>query len=102
MGQSSVFSKSAEELQKKNRDFYICSGGYAAYRHAKVDFTHPGLRGIISAASQHENTESILELASRQSKNPMLRILFDGTDDPVNRLKIDTFLHEVKEILKKN
>lgn len=96
MGQCSVFSEPVEMLRKENSDFYICRGGYAEYRHCKVDFTHPQLRGIISAASQHENTESILELASHQSKNPMLGIRFDGTDDPVNRLKIDTFLHVVK------
>lgn len=100
MGKCSVFSESVEVLQQKNRDFYICLGGYAEYRHGKADFTHPQLRGIISAASQHENTESILELASHQSKNPMLRILFDGTDDPINRLKIDTFLYEVKRNMK--
>jgi len=101
MGKCSVFSESLEVLQQKNRDFYISSGGYAEYRHGKVDFIHSGLCGIISAASQHENTESILELASQQTKNPMLRILFDGTDDPVNRLKIDTFLHEVKKNIRK-
>lgn len=101
MGQCSVFSESAEELQQKNSDFYICPGGYAKYRHRMTDFEHPRLCGIISVASQHENAESILELASHQSKNPMLRILFDGIDDPVNRLKIDTFLHEVKRNIKK-
>lgn len=90
MGRCSVFSESVEVLQQKNSNFYICPGGYAEYRHRKMDFTHPQLRGIITAASQYENVQSILELASQQSKNPMLRILFDGTDDPVNRLKIDT------------
>ena len=96
MGQCSVFSEPSEVLRQWNNDFYICRGGYAEYRRRKADFTHPQLRGIISAASQYENTESILELAPHQSKNPMLGIRFDGTDDPVNRLKIDTFLLEVK------
>lgn len=93
MGQSSVFDAPIK-TQQQSSDYDVCSGGYAQYRCQKADFTHPKLLGIIAAASQHENTQSVLELTPRESKAPLLGIRFDGTDDPVNRLKIDTFLHE--------
>jgi predicted CoA-substrate-specific enzyme activase len=97
MGKASVFSEFEELMKMRNKDYHICLGGYAHYRHNKANFSHSQLCGVLSVASQHENTESVLELAHRQSNNPMLRILFDGTDDPINRLKIDTFLHEIKK-----
>ncbi|MGI6169595.1 MAG: acyl-CoA dehydratase activase [Christensenellales bacterium] len=95
MGQGSVFgAPSKTTSQQQSSDYDVCSGGYAEYRRQKAAFTHPKLLGIIAAASQHENTQSILDLAPHGSKAPLLNIRFDGTDDPVNRLKIDTFLHE--------
>ncbi len=94
MGEGSVFSAPLKTPQESSDDYIMCSGGCAEYRRQKAGFSHPKLLGIIAAASQHENTQSILELAPRGSKVPLLGIRFDGTDDPVNRLKIDTFLHE--------
>ncbi len=97
MGQGSVFNAPAKTPRQQSSNYYVCSGGYAQYRRQKADFTHPKLLGIIAASSQHENTQSILELAPRRSNTPLLGIKFDGTDNPVNRLKIDTFLHEARE-----
>ncbi|MGI6238143.1 MAG: acyl-CoA dehydratase activase [Christensenellales bacterium] len=95
MGRRSVFD-APTKTPRQSDDYDVCSGGYAAYRRQKAEFAHPELLGIIAAASQHENTQSILELVPRRSKTPLLGIRFDGTDDPVNRLKIDTFLHETR------
>jgi predicted CoA-substrate-specific enzyme activase len=101
MGQGSVFDALAK-TPTQSSGYFVCSGGYAQYRRQKAGFTHPKLLGIIAAASQHENTQSILELAPRGSKTPLLGIRFDGTDAPVNRLKIDTFLHETRARIDRN
>jgi hypothetical protein len=72
-------------------------GGFGKYRYAKTLSCGPAVLGIVSAASQYENTESILEFLSTDNSAPLLNLRFDGEDNPVNRLKIDSFRDRMKK-----
>jgi predicted nucleotide-binding protein (sugar kinase/HSP70/actin superfamily) len=91
LGKNSVFSSSLEHLSSSSCAG-VFNGGFGNYRNAKASMYNEHILGIISVSSQYENTESILELWSPEKKLPFLNLRFDGESNPVNRLKVDSFL----------
>ncbi|MDR2434390.1 MAG: acyl-CoA dehydratase activase [Treponema sp.] len=91
------FAPSMTEL--KNTADRLCGnfiGGFGRYRIAKAAvYDGPHVSGVISAVSQHENTGSSLELLPVDHSLPFLGLQFDGDNNPVNQLKIDSFLDEI-------
>jgi hypothetical protein len=84
----------------KNTADRLCGnfiGGFGRYRTAKAVSSDNNILGVISAASQYENTGSALELLPVDYPVPFLSLQFDGDHNPVNRLKIDSFLDEVRK-----
>jgi predicted CoA-substrate-specific enzyme activase len=73
-------------------------GGFGRYRIAKAVSCGPHVLGIISAVSQYENTGSSLELLPIDHPVPFLSLQFDGDHNPVNQLKIDSFLDEIVNV----
>jgi hypothetical protein len=91
-----IFSPSMTDL--KNTADRLCGnfiGGFGRYRIAKAASCDTHVLGVISAASQYENTGSILELLPVDRQTPILNLQFDGDYNPVNQLKIDSFLDEI-------
>jgi hypothetical protein len=70
-------------------------GGFGRYRIAKATLCDPHVPGVISAASQYENTGSSLDLLPIDRRVPFLSLQFDGDNNQANRLKIDSFLDEI-------
>jgi predicted CoA-substrate-specific enzyme activase len=91
LGENSAFSGFLDHLTNGSCAG-VFNGGFGNYRDAKASMHNEHILGIISASSQYENTESILELWSSEKKLPFLNLRFDGESNPVNRLKVDSFL----------
>jgi hypothetical protein len=95
-----IFSPSMADL--KNTADRLCGnfiGGFGRYRIAKAAPCGTHVPGLIATASQYENTASILELLPFDRHVPFLSLQFDGDTNPVNQLKIDSFLDREKEKL---
>jgi predicted CoA-substrate-specific enzyme activase len=91
-----IFSPSMAGL--RNTADRLCGnfiGGFGRYRIAKAAPYDTHVLGVISAASQHENTGSVLELCPVDHHAPFLSLQFDGDYNPANQLKIDSFLDEI-------
>jgi hypothetical protein len=56
----------------------VLNDGFLNYRNAKASMYNERILSIISVSSQHENTESLLELLSSEKKLPFLNLRFDG------------------------
>jgi hypothetical protein len=91
-----VFSPSMAHLKNvADKHYGNCYGGFGRYRSAKAASRDARVLGVISAASQYENTGSILELLPADCHVPFLTLQFDGDCNPINQLKIDSFLDEI-------
>jgi hypothetical protein len=94
----SPFAASIADL--KNSAYRLCgnlTGGFGLYRIAKDTSHTSNISGIISAASQYENTESVLEYLPAPRHVPHLSLRFDGEHNPVNQLKVESFLDEIAQ-----
>jgi hypothetical protein len=96
LGQTKAFSDSLHDLQS-GMTAGIFNGGFGNYRSAKAALYNKNIHGIISAASQYENTESVLDVLSAHKNLPFLSLRFDGENNPVNRLKLKAFLEWISD-----
>jgi predicted nucleotide-binding protein (sugar kinase/HSP70/actin superfamily) len=83
--------------QRADRELGLYSGGDGRYRQAKVLGTFKGIRGIITASSIYENTNTILNILSqnREKKSglPILNLTFDGNRNEIDEAKIHSFIY---------
>ena len=71
------------------------AGGFGRYRAAKLQDDSLNVSGVLMAASNYENTQSILELIVGRPHLPTINIRFDGEESPLTKLRIEAFLEQL-------
>ncbi|MFT9496558.1 acyl-CoA dehydratase activase [Anaerosolibacter sp.] len=107
---NSIFEKDVKELERKADKYLgLYAGGNGRYRIAKILSDLSYTKGIITAASMYENTNTILNILSQDeftfSGIPVLNMTFDGNENEIDKSKIDSFIYyalneETKKVIK--
>jgi predicted nucleotide-binding protein (sugar kinase/HSP70/actin superfamily) len=92
------FEHNIEKLaQRADQQLGLYSGGDGRYRQAKVSGEFKGIRGIITASSMYENTNTVLNILSqsrvRRPGLPVLNLTFDGNKNEIDEAKIHSFIY---------
>jgi hypothetical protein len=100
LGSHAAFAPSIEQLRRQADQLlgnYL--GGFGRYRTARLHSNYAAALnacGIVTAASNYENTQAILDLIVPSPRLPHLRLSFDGETSPLARLRIEAFLEQLQ------
>lgn len=91
------FENEPEDLIYRADEYLgLYAGGNGRYRYAKVLGDLSFASGIITVASMCENTNTILNILSagtNTSTIPVLNLTFDGSENEIDKSKIDSFTY---------
>jgi predicted CoA-substrate-specific enzyme activase len=101
-GERVAFAPSIEQLQQyADKELGSFMGGFGRHRAARRYAGYAAalnVRGIMTVASNYENTQSILDLITKTPPLPHLRLSFDGEDSPLTRLRVEAFLEQLQTL----
>jgi predicted CoA-substrate-specific enzyme activase len=92
------FEENLENLvERADMHLKLYSGGNGRYRYARVLGNLREARGVITASSMYENTNTILNILSqgeeKASPIPVLNMTFDGNENEIDESKVDSFIY---------